>query len=135
MNKKLLCLAFSLMFLVPSAAFAGVHKELVEVDAGERERLEKERVEMQEAYEEEGRRIAEERARREAEEAAARRVDKAEKLRMQEIGQRNSDYLARLRDFEANREVTNSKTDCAFFCRLFRIITLPIKLVITAFES
>lgn len=135
---RLICLTLCLLTIVPVLnlpAQAGIDKKLVEIDQAERERLEKERIAMQEAYEEEARKQAEERRiaeeKRLAEERAEQRqrdlVSLAKNLRENEIDRLNSE-IANFLAGSANATVT-STCSAGWFCRIISIITAPFRAV------
>lgn len=127
--KRLVLLTFVAVLMFPTAAMAGIDKKLVEIDAEERARLERERIAEQEAYEAEAKRQAElERLEREK----AERLLAAKNLREEQIDQRNDLYSSLHQECTDDGKKDCFADHCGFFCTLWRIITFPVRLVYRA---
>jgi hypothetical protein len=132
LSKKLLSLTVlasigSSALLVP--AYAGIDKKLVEVDADEREALEKERVAAQEEYIEEAKKQVEEKKKISQEE-----LNKASELyRNKAIDEANQEYLNRkntevpLVEKETNTYVKIRRTVFNVIVWFFETITWPVR--------
>jgi hypothetical protein len=118
-----LCLISSILMFSANLARAGVDKRLVEIDAEERERLERERIAQQEEYKREAQRLAEERKLAEAKRQEEARLAKAQQLREKIIDELNGTY-----EKEVGSKDKKSG-NCGFLCKLWRIITYPFRLV------
>lgn len=127
---RLLCLSLCLAFLAPTAVFAGADRQLVEVDAEESARLEKERVAMQEAYEKEAKKVVEE----DEDDGLEERMRKAQELRDKEIDERNQHFVVSQGEDDGSVAECPPRK-CFFFCWLWKIIIFPFKLLAMPFTS
>ncbi len=136
---KLLSIGLCLLCVLPTLSMpanAGAVKKLVEVDAEEREKLEQERIRMQEEYEAEAKKLAEERQKleelRAKEQARKDALTNAQKLREDEITQISEGFAQPVEDLSEEKHdhsKQGASCSCNFFCILCKVITLPISII------